>query len=82
MMEGVARYLTDLCTGLFQANMPGEFEGDGSTPTVIAFIQENLQENLVAVISAMGLSPSLESRADIDQLDLKASLGVSDAAPI
>ena len=47
-----------------QANMDGEFEGYDSSPTEIRFIRENL----MPVISAIGLAPKLETRADIDRL--------------
>jgi len=63
-IQAVSKLLTDLTIKISQTDMNNEFEGYDSSSTEIRFIQENL----MPVISAMGLTLNLETRADIDQL--------------
>ncbi|MDA1129204.1 MAG: M28 family peptidase [Chloroflexi bacterium] len=63
-IEAVSDLLTDLTINISRTDMEDEFEGYDSSSTEIRFIQENL----MPVISAMGLTFNLETRADIDRL--------------
>ena len=63
-IEAVSKLLTALTIDISRTDMNDEFEGYDSSSTEIQFIQENL----MPVISAMGLTLDLETRADIDRL--------------
>jgi hypothetical protein len=63
-IQAVAKLLTQLTISISATDMDDEFEGYDSSSTEIRFIEENL----MPVISAMGLTLNLETRADIDRL--------------
>ena len=63
-IDAVARLVTELTYGISTAKMRGVFEGYDSSSTEINFIEENL----MVVLSAMGLARKLETREDVDRI--------------
>ena len=63
-IDAVARLVTELTYEISMAKMRGVFEGYDSSSTEIKFIEENL----MVVLSAMGLARKLETREDVDRI--------------
>ena len=63
-IEAVANYAVTLIEKLCDSSVNGPFEGNGTLPTEIYF----LEKNIMPTLRNLGISLPLNSRTDIDRL--------------